>query len=149
MLDSFLVPPRVPEGSIQREPKSITEELREEAALVRESAISDIILFSVENAVNGSDIDIRKAINIRHGFMKWTEVDRLIAEARPLIGPAIERAKSQRDKAEQERVKLEHLAALFAVFGLQVQPSDGGFALTGLTEAQLRLIADILTGADE
>jgi hypothetical protein len=149
MLNSFLVPPRNAENASQPEPeKTLSEILSEEADHTRRQALQDIINYSVSNAVDGTDINVLKAVNARH-FLAWEVIKKMIAEAKPYIDAGIKKAQSERDKSEQQRVEFENLASLFESLNLQIQTDGNGYTLTGLTERHLRLFADILAGADE
>ncbi len=139
-----LIPPvNASDGFAGQPDKSLSEILTEEASLVRQSALKDAVTYLVDNAVNNADHNVRSAINIRYN-MKWAEVDRLISKAQTLVGPEIEKAKAERDKSEQQRIEYISLSALFIALGLQIQTSEGGYTLSGLTESQLSVCVAVL-----
>lgn len=127
---------------------STAEEIREqiEAPIrkARASALKDAVTYLTDNAVNGANHDVRAALNIRWN-LAWTVVDEIIREARPLAEIAIRKAKSEREKSQDERTRFDNLAGLFTALGLQIQINHDQYTLLGLTELQLRLIADVLT----
>jgi hypothetical protein len=152
-LESFLVPPRGNAGDGKPEMTTADEIHEQIEGPIRDAhtgARRDAISYIVHNATCSPDerIDVRRAINIRWN-LKWTECDAVISEVKESAEREIERARAEHDKDEQERAKCESLAALFMALGLKVIEVNGCYEVCGFTETQLRLVADILTGADE
>jgi hypothetical protein len=140
-----------PYGTTSTPEPTTAEEIREQIdAPVRNAhagALKDAVLYLTDNAVNGSDHNVRAAINIRWN-LSWTTVDQIISEARPLAEREIEKVRAERIKNERERVSFQNLVALFAVLGLRIQVSNDRYDLLGLTESQLLLCAELVKRVD-
>lgn len=149
-LKSFLVPPtNAGDGNTRLETADVLrQEIESPINAAHAGARRDAIIYLVHNATSSNDaVNVRKAVNVRWN-LPWTVVDEIISEAQPLAEQQIKRIKAERDISEKRQTEFESLSVLFTTRGLQVQQIENEYTLTGLTELQVRRIADILA-ADE
>src|SRR5258708_10060432 len=113
-----LIAPKQPgDGSISATQRELTtaEEIRKQIDApvrnARAGALKDAVLYLTDNAINDTSLNVRQAINIRWN-LPWTEVDAIIRQAQPLAKHEIEKAKVERIRIEQERIRFESLVDL-------------------------------------
>jgi hypothetical protein len=146
-----LVPPiSATDGFVSQPEKDLAEILAEEASSVHSAAFQDVLTYSVDNAINGANHNLRTTLNIRHN-LPWQIIDQIIERATPFIKPAIEKALAERDALEAQRAKFQMLAALFSQ-PVRVQKNGVDpikYDLLGLTDDQTRMCADALAARDD
>ena len=144
--DCGLLPPKsASDGNINETTSDvILEEISSPQKEARAGALRDCFVYLVEGM---DDEAVIREVNTRRNI-GWSVIRKMLPEVKIRVAAELQRLARVADDDEQARLNFDALSVLFSS-PINVKQRPDGYALLGLTEKQLRIIARTLAHEGE